>query len=224
MLEHLLAQPLPELDDSFLMAGWAEMPALAGERQQIFVAAGFASHPGKAQVEVSAVEIPVDHILSIGSKESVSALIAFFPVPFQVFKMVLRMKKMREKTAVVCLGRLFLLLAAIGLAACANGANKEGEEHITDRTGERWDVSQAVQLGFHPDRFQYGIGRHAFTTLDDSDLSSDTSSVPAFERVIGVASEGRPTPIRSANCGAMKSPTRTWAMPRLQWGIDRWRT
>jgi hypothetical protein len=97
---------------------------------------------------------------------------------------------MREKTAVVCLGRLFLLLAAIGLAACAHGANKEGEEHITDRTGERWDVSQAVQLGFHPDRFQYGIGRHAFTTLDDSDLSSDTSSVPAFERVIGVASEG----------------------------------
>jgi hypothetical protein len=93
MLEHLLAQPLPELDDSFLMAGWAEMPALAGERQQIFVAAGFASHPGKAQVEVSAVEIPIDHILYIGSKESVSALIAFFPVPFQVFKMVLYASK-----------------------------------------------------------------------------------------------------------------------------------
>jgi prophage maintenance system killer protein len=27
MLEHLLAQPLPELDDPFLMAGWAEMKA-----------------------------------------------------------------------------------------------------------------------------------------------------------------------------------------------------
>jgi hypothetical protein len=93
MLEHLLAQPLPELDDSFLMAGWAEMPTLAGERQQIFVAAGFASHPGKAQVEVPAVEITVNHILSIRSKESVSALIAFFPVPFLVFKMVLHASK-----------------------------------------------------------------------------------------------------------------------------------
>jgi hypothetical protein len=31
MLEHLLAQPLPELDDPFLMTGWAEMPALKGK-------------------------------------------------------------------------------------------------------------------------------------------------------------------------------------------------
>jgi hypothetical protein len=69
------------------------MPALAGERQQIFVAAGFASQPGKAQVEVPAVEIPVDHILSIRSKESVFALIALFPVRFQVFERVLHASK-----------------------------------------------------------------------------------------------------------------------------------
>jgi hypothetical protein len=89
MLEHLLAQPLPELDDSFLMTGGAEMPALAGERQQILVAAGLASHPGKTQMQVPAVQIPVNHILDIGSKKTVSALVAFFPEPFQVFEMVL---------------------------------------------------------------------------------------------------------------------------------------
>jgi hypothetical protein len=63
------------------------------QRQQIFVAAGFASHPGKAQVQVPAVEIPIDHILYIGSKKSVSALIAFFPVRLQVFEMVLHASK-----------------------------------------------------------------------------------------------------------------------------------
>ncbi len=67
----------------------------------------------------------------------------------------------------------------------------DGERtYIVDRHGERWDVTQARTLGFKPDRFQYGIGRHAFTPLDDSHLSDDASGVGENLRVIGVAAEG----------------------------------
>ena len=87
------------------------------------------------------------------------------------------------------LNRLLLFLALIGLAACAKATDVDGQTHIRDRTGERWDISQAVELGFDPDRFQYGIGRHAFKPLDSSDLSDDTASVSGFEGVIGVANQ-----------------------------------
>ena len=79
--------------------------------------------------------------------------------------------------------------SGMGPVSCAR-ISKDGEKaFITDRTGERWDISQAVEPGFDPDRFQYGIGRHAFKPLDSSDLSDDTASVSGFERVIGVANE-----------------------------------
>ena len=45
---------------------------------------------------------------------------------------------------------------------------EKGETYIVDRTGERWNVTQAKSLGFRPERFQYGIGRNAFIPLDDS--------------------------------------------------------
>ena len=96
---------------------------------------------------------------------------------------------MQKKNYITCFARLFLILAFIGMAACANVSNVDGQTHIRDRTGERWDISQAVELGFEPDRFQYGIGRHAFKPLDSSDLSDDTASVSRYERVIGVANE-----------------------------------
>jgi len=80
------------------MAGGAEMPAFAGKRQQIFVAAGLASHAGKTQMQVPAVQIPVNHILDIGSKKIVSALVAFFPDHFQIFEMVLHALKRRWRT------------------------------------------------------------------------------------------------------------------------------
>lgn len=57
---------------------------------------------------------------------------------------------------------------------------------IEDHTGERWDVTQAKSIGFRPESFQYGIGRNAFTPLDDSSLAEDTSFVYHNPRVIGV--------------------------------------
>lgn len=65
---------------------------------------------------------------------------------------------------------------------------KEDERiYIVDRTGERWDVTQAVSLGFDPDGFDFGLGKNAFTPLDDSLLTNNTADVPGSARVIGVA-------------------------------------
>jgi hypothetical protein len=57
---------------------------------------------------------------------------------------------------------------------------------IVDKTGEKWDVTQAETIGFDPQGFQYGIGRNAFTTLNDSHLKEKASSLRDY-RVIGVA-------------------------------------
>lgn len=57
---------------------------------------------------------------------------------------------------------------------------------IEDRTGERWDVTQAKELGFIPQRFQYGIGKNAFTPLQDKDFSDEKVSSFFNTRVIGI--------------------------------------
>jgi hypothetical protein len=62
----------------------------------------------------------------------------------------------------------------------------EGKAYIVDTTGERWDVTQAESIGFKPERFQFGLGRNAFTPLDDSYLSDDIGYVPQNLRVLGV--------------------------------------
>ena len=47
------------------------MAALAGKRQEIFMAAIFAFDAGKAVVRVAAVQIPVNDLLQIGPPEAV---------------------------------------------------------------------------------------------------------------------------------------------------------
>jgi len=88
-----------------------------------------------------------------------------------------------------------LLLGVLYFATHETGSSiviKEAEKiYIVDRTGERWDVTQAVSLGFDPKGFEFGLGKHAFTPLDDSLLSEDTSTVSRRARVIGVADGSR---------------------------------
>ena len=79
---------------------------------------------------------------------------------------------------------LFCLMAAKPAAAFV--IRKGDKAFIEDQDGERWDVTQAKSLGFKPERFQYGIGRNAFTPLDDSNLSDDSSAVLRNPRVIGI--------------------------------------
>jgi hypothetical protein len=57
---------------------------------------------------------------------------------------------------------------------------------IVDRTGEKWDVAQAVALGFDPQGFQFGIGRDSIQPLDESNLDDKTSMLESKARVIGV--------------------------------------
>ena len=88
--------------------------------------------------------------------------------------------------------KIILLVLILGIAlsqAFSNVIEEKGKTYIVDRHGERWDVTQALSIGFEPHRFQHGIGRNAFTPLDDSQFSRDKDGVRRNARVIGI-SEG----------------------------------
>lgn len=61
-----------------------------------------------------------------------------------------------------------------------------GKTYIVDKTGDKWDVSQAESIGFKPEKFQYGIGKDAILPLDASGLSDDKKGVPDNLRIIGI--------------------------------------
>lgn len=86
--------------------------------------------------------------------------------------------------------KIILLVLILGITlsqAFSRVIEENGKTYIVDRQGERWDITQAVSIGFKPHRFQHGIGRHAFTPLDDSQFSADNDGVRRNERVIGIA-------------------------------------
>jgi hypothetical protein len=82
---------------------------------------------------------------------------------------------------------LGVVLIFVSISSAAYVIKKGEKTYIQDQLGERWDVTQAKTLGFRPDRFQYGIGKHAFTPLDDSHLSDGRSSKFQNPRVIGIS-------------------------------------
>lgn len=92
---------------------------------------------------------------------------------------------------------IFLALSFTIVLQCRSYGDNEpgfvlregGKVYIVDQLGERWDVTQAESVGFRPGRFQYGIGRNAFITLDDSLLKGPETTLPGGARVIGI-SEG----------------------------------
>ena len=92
---------------------------------------------------------------------------------------------------------IFFSLSFVMLLQCSSFGAKEpdfvvregGKSFIVDQLGERWEVTQAESIGFKPGKFQYGIGRNAFITLDDSLLTGPGSRLPGGARVIGI-SEG----------------------------------
>lgn len=59
-----------------------------------------------------------------------------------------------------------------------------------DQTGERWDISQAVSIGFNPNEFEFGIGRNAFDPLDQTQLKPASGHHTSRMRIIGVAGAG----------------------------------
>jgi hypothetical protein len=60
---------------------------------------------------------------------------------------------------------------------------------IIDLTGDKWDVTQAKTLGFKPEKFQYGIGKTAFTPLDDSHIKQQPDVPGKNPRIIGLKNE-----------------------------------
>ena len=63
---------------------------------------------------------------------------------------------------------LGVVLIFVSISSAAFVLRKGEKTFIEDQTGERWDVTQAKSIGFKPEGFQYGIGKTAFTPLDDS--------------------------------------------------------
>jgi len=64
--------------------------------------------------------------------------------------------------------------------------NRKDKAYIVDRRGEQWDITQAVSIGFKPEKFQYGLGRNAITPLDDSSLRNNFLKAPSDMRIIGI--------------------------------------
>ena len=71
LLEDIHAEPFPEFHHPLLVAGWTKVAALARKCQQIFMAAVFTFHTCKAVVQITAIEIAIDHLLDVGPPESV---------------------------------------------------------------------------------------------------------------------------------------------------------
>lgn len=91
-----------------------------------------------------------------------------------------------KKIALVSLFLPVFLLGIADLSGWAQDESEEGKTYIVDRTGYRWDITQAVTLGFQPGNFQYGIGKDAFETLENRDLTVGPTSLRDRSRVIGV--------------------------------------
>ncbi len=99
-----------------------------------------------------------------------------------------RVKALMSRLPIVLLPLLLVVFYFSIHETSSSVVIKEDERiYIVDRTGDRWDVTQAVSLGFDPDGFDFGLGKNAFTPLDDSLLTKNTADVPSSARVIGVA-------------------------------------
>ncbi len=85
---------------------------------------------------------------------------------------------------------LLMVSALMFVLSPANAGRWKDKIYITDRQGEKWDITQAVSLGFEPEKFQHGIGRNAIKPVDDDALDDDHDSLPGGSRVIGVESQG----------------------------------
>ena len=88
---------------------------------------------------------------------------------------------------------VFIALVIISFIGCTKQTvssafvvREDGKTYIVDRTGFKWDVTEAESSGFKPEKFQYGMGRDAIRPLDASGLTDDKKGVSDNLRIIGV--------------------------------------
>jgi hypothetical protein len=79
------------------------------------------------------------------------------------------------------------LLWTASICSAARVVPEGDRVYIVDRTGDRWDVTQARELGFIPREFQYGIGKNAFTPLRNEDFGDERVSEFFDTRIIGIS-------------------------------------
>ena len=82
-------QPFTIFHYPFLMTKWAKLPALTGKRQKILMTAFFAAHPGKSHMEVTAIQVSINHSHDVCPSEAQAGCIHIVPRPFKFFKMIL---------------------------------------------------------------------------------------------------------------------------------------
>ncbi len=91
--------------------------------------------------------------------------------------------------------KTLLMMAIVLTMAQANNTGAafvikmEDRVYLEDRTGERWDVTEAQRAGFMPGKFAHGIGKHAFTPLDDGDFTPHPAA-SSQDRIIGISVDG----------------------------------
>jgi hypothetical protein len=95
------------------------------------------------------------------------------------------MKKQMTRSLLLLLSMLFVLAAT----SLAGVIKKDGRVFISDRRGERWEITQAVSIGFDPAGFEFGLGRNAFSPLDDNGLQNATEGISGRLRILGVPGE-----------------------------------
>jgi hypothetical protein len=95
------------------------------------------------------------------------------------------MRRIVLKIGVIITGFLFFFQSGTAYSYVTRARDKI---YIVDQTGEKWDITQAESVGFDPHFFQYGIGKKAFKTLDNSHLKKNASFLRDY-RVIGIADE-----------------------------------
>ncbi len=84
---------------------------------------------------------------------------------------------------------VFFSLILLSFPAAGKVVRENGKTYLVDLTGERWDISQAVSIGYDPYQFEFGIGRHAFTPLSDKDWNPERKEPSPRTRVIGIAGD-----------------------------------
>jgi len=89
LFKYIHVEPFSEFHHTLLMTGWTEMAVLAGKCQEIFMATILALHAGKTVMENTAVQIPVDDFLDIGTEKSILPFKSFLINLEKGFKMIL---------------------------------------------------------------------------------------------------------------------------------------
>ncbi len=94
------------------------------------------------------------------------------------------------QTQIYLFSLIMIIMVYSPSARAAFVVERWGKIYIEDQKGELWDVSQAKSIGFSPRLFQYGMGRNAFSPLDDSHLKVKIGSFFSDPKIIGVVEGG----------------------------------